>query len=281
MTNIRDALQGARNGLAKVSSSPSLDAQLLLCDVLEVYGKAYLFAHPEQELTPAQRKAYTRLVARRAAGEPVAYIRGVVSWYDREFAITSDVLIPRPETELLLEQSFQRVQQQPTLVAADVGTGSGAIAITLAAHAPKATIFATDISEAALEVALKNAEANDVEVAFMQGDLVEPLRTAGIKLDVLLSNPPYIATGTLAELDVGKHEPHLALDGGEDGLDVVRRLLDTALTVCNPGALILVEIGADQGDAAMMLAEKALDAAEIEVVPDLAGLDRVLKVLLN
>jgi len=259
--------------LTTVSDTATLDAQILLTDVLGAHDRAYLFAHPEQALTDDQAAQYAALIERRMTGEPVAYIRGFRAWYDRDIIVTPDVLIPRPETELLLEAAL--AVAEPGAVVADVCTGSGALAVTLAAHIPGATVYGTDISIAALGVARRNAAASGVTVDWRVGDLLEPL--TGVQLDVLVSNPPYIPHPELQTLEVVKHEPSLALDGGADGLDFVRRLLAAARGVCKPGTWVFVEHGADQGAAALALAHKHLRPSQAAIIKDYAGLDRFLR----
>lgn len=280
---VRAAWQAAKATLLPVSDSAALDAQLLLSDVLGVENRAYLYAHPEQELSPAQAEAYAAQVARRAQGEPVAYIRGFKAWYDRDIYVSPAVLIPRPETELLLEAALDFARARATLTAADICTGSGAIAVTLKANAPHAHVYATDLSVPALEVAALNARTAAVDVQFLQGDLLAPLLalSPSPRLDLLISNPPYIATDELAALEVARHEPALALDGGADGLALVRRLLADVPRVCASGALVLVEIGATQGAATLALAHELLQPAHAEIVKDYAGLDRFLRAILR
>jgi release factor glutamine methyltransferase len=273
---IRQILDLARQKLASVSDSAGLDAQLLLAYVLGI-ERAYLLAHPEQILTAEQHEQYTALVERAAAGEPLPYILGRRAFYDREFIVTPAVLIPRPETELLLEQALAFTRSHPGCRAVDVGTGSGALAVTLAASCPDTTIYAVDISPEALEIARQNAEANEAKVIFFEGDLLTPLLERRIKVDLLMANPPYIPTGDLPALAVSRYEPNLALDGGADGLDLVRRLLNQATAVCTPGACVLLEIGADQGEAVLTLAHTALPDAQIILLKDYAGLDRVVR----
>jgi release factor glutamine methyltransferase len=183
------------------------------------------------------------------------------------------VLIPRPETELLLERALGYVEAHPRAVVADVGTGSGALAVTLAANCPEATVYAIDISEAALDVARRNAETHGVteRVTFLHGDLLAPILVRGIKLDVVMANLPYIASDEVPRLDVSRYEPTLALDGGADGLILVRRLLAQLPQASTPGALALLEIGADQGAASL-----ALVGDTAHIVKDYAGLDRIL-----
>lgn len=253
----------------------SLDAHVLLSEVLGV-DRAYLLAHPEAPLTPEQAERFAALVARCADGEPVAYILGRRAFYDRDFFVTPDVLIPRPETELLLERALEWVGDR-SVAAADVGTGSGALAVTLTANRPQAQVYATDISPAALAVARKNAERYGVGVSFYEGDLLAPLIERGIRLDLIMANLPYIASDELATLAVSRYEPRLALDGGADGLDLIRRLLAQIPGAINPGALILLEIGAGQGTAALALAQATLRPQRAELIHDYAGLDRIIR----
>jgi HemK-like putative methylase len=185
--------------------SASLDAQALLCEALGV-ERAHLLAHPEQLLTPEQAAQYEAYVARCAAGEPLAYILGRRAFYDREFVVTPAVLIPRPETELLLEEALHFVRDRPQAVVVDVGTGSGALAVTLAALCPQATVYATETSPGALAVARQNAEQYSVRVEFLLGDLLQPLIERGIKTDVVMANLPYVASGELDALPVVDYE---------------------------------------------------------------------------
>lgn len=273
---IAQALKFAKSEIEPVSDSVSLDAQILLSEIIR-QERAYLLAHPEQPLTEEQQAHYVEWIRRRASGEPVAYIIGRRAFYDREIAVTREVLIPRPETELLLEQALTFMNQHPSATVVDVGTGSGALAVTLAAHYLQSQVYATDISPAALAIARYNAFLRDVNITFFDGDLFEPLISRQIRVDVVMANPPYIATDELVHLEVSRHEPRLALDGGADGLDIIRRLMAQIPAVCNPGALILLEIGADQGDAALELAQTMLLSQNVAILKDYAGLDRILK----
>lgn len=276
---IREGLNHAIRQLQSVSESASLDAQILLAEVLGK-NRAYVLAHGDDALTPEQQARFDGWIQRRAAGEPVAYILGRRAFYDREFAVAPGVLIPRPETELLLEAALEFAAHLPECAAADIGTGSGALAVTFAANVPAATVYAVDISRAALDVARRNTELHQVNVIFLQGNLLQPLIERGIKVDLLMANLPYIASGELSELEVSKHEPLLALDGGADGLDLIRRLLEDVPQVCNPGALILLEIGWDQGEKALALAQDLLSPTSIEILKDYAQLDRIVRVIL-
>jgi release factor glutamine methyltransferase len=275
--SIRNLIDKAKKRLTNVSDSASLDAQLLLSLVLGV-ERAYLFAHPEQIVPAQHRDRYEMLLERAVKGEPLAYILGKRAFYDRELKVSPAVLIPRPETERLIEEALAFVAADAAITAVDVGTGSGALAVTFAALREQSKVHATDISPGALEIARANAAINEVTVSFHLGDLLQPMIEAGVRVDVVLANLPYIATDELPGLAVSRYEPHLALDGGADGLDLVRRLLEQAPKVCNPGGLLLLEIGAGQGAAAAGIARGAFPDAEVNVLPDYAGHDRVVRV---
>lgn len=291
MTTIRDALRDAVAQLPN-SPTPQLDARVLLRHLLDVDG-IYLTAHSEERLSAAQRAQFTALIARRTAGEPIAYIVGEKAFYGRAFFVTPDVLIPRPETEHLIEaalhwvqglqglQGLQRTRGRAHLIAADIGTGSGAIAITLKAELrADVTMHAVDISTAALAIAQRNAARQQTDIHFHAGSLAQPLIAAGVCVDLLAANLPYIERDVLPTLDVAAHEPLLALDGGEDGLDLVRELLQQAAQICADGALILLEIGHGQGAAVIDFARQVLALDAAEVLNDLAGLERVVRLQL-
>lgn len=277
MTTIREALREAVQQLTPGCETASLDAQVLLGAVLE-RDRAFLLAHGDDTLAPAQAIRFAGFVKRRAGGEPVAYILERRAFYDRDFIVTPDVLIPRPETELLLEAALEFAQTLPECVAADIGTGSGALAVTFAAHRPQARVYATDISPKALAVARRNAEVQEVHVTFYEGDLLQPLIEHQIAVNVLMANLPYVASDEMPHLPVSLHEPRLALNGGPDGLDLVRRLLDDLPCVCLPGALALLEIGADQGATALALAQEKLAPQRAAILKDYAGFDRIVRV---
>ena len=257
------------------SETSELDAQVLLARVLGA-ERAFLFAHPEQVLADAHIGKFRSMIERRAAGEPIAYITGVKGFYDIDLLVTPAVLIPRPETELLLEEALRLSDDRPKLTAADIGTGSGALAVTFARQRPAATVYATDISADALAIARKNAERNGVKPLFFTGDLAEPLIKRGIQVDVLLANLPYIASDDLANLAVSRYEPNLALDGGTDGLDLVRRLLSQIPALCRAGADVLLEIGADQAKAVTRLVRERF-GVQCDILPDYAGFDRIAR----
>ncbi|MFZ6026671.1 MAG: peptide chain release factor N(5)-glutamine methyltransferase [Chloroflexota bacterium] len=262
---------------AHPSAIPQHDLQLLLAHTLH-RSRTWVLAHPEAVLTGEQAAAFDAALARLLAGEPLPYILGHWEFYGLDFLITPDVLIPRPETELIVETALRAagVMQQPKIL--DVATGSGCLAVTLAVHLPEAGIVATDISASALAVAGANAQKHGVaaRVQFIQADLV-PLQPCSLPaFNLLVANLPYIPTPTLLGLDVYGKEPTLALDGGLDGLDLIRRLLADASAFLALGGMALLEIEATQGDVAVALARRHFPTAQVRVLPDLAGLDRLL-----
>ncbi|MHB1006635.1 MAG: peptide chain release factor N(5)-glutamine methyltransferase [Chloroflexota bacterium] len=262
-----------------------LTAELLLCHLL-VVDRAHLYAHPERPLSPAQAKRWQALLGRALRHEPLAYIVHRREFYGLDFYVDRRVLIPRPETELLVEAAlswageFAVARGRPPLVA-DIGTGSGAIVVSLAVHLPSAHFYAVDVSPGALRVAERNARGHDVRgrIAFLAGDLLWPLPEP---VDLVCANLPYVTAAEMAGLPahIADHEPTLALAGGKDGLDLYRRLLAQVSDRILPGGALLLEIGYTQGEAARSLAQLALPGAGLEVVADLAGLPRLLKVRL-
>lgn len=276
MPTIQQTLLFARTRLEGRSSSASLDAQVLLCDALHQPNRAYLFTHPEQVLTAEEAERFASYLARREQGEPVAYIRGYKAWYDRTFWVNPSVLIPRPETELVLETAFACIPTDEARMVADVGTGSGALAVTFKALRPHCTVYATEISAEALAVAQRNATEHATPIAFLHGNLLEPLIARGLRLDMVISNPPYIATEVVPKLAVSAWEPRLALDGGEGGLVCLTELFQQVPHACSAGAWVLVEFGADQGEAVLELAHRTLPLESAEIRQDYAGLDRYL-----
>jgi len=271
---VGDALKAGNQALRGIAESPWLEAEILLGHLTAV-ARATLLAHPERRLAVAHVRQYRELVRRRASGTPLPYLTGRATFYNLDLAVTPDVLIPRPETETLVDLALRA--QPKTIV--DVGTGSGCIAIALTTQLPRARAVATDRSKAALRVAAANARSYCVHdrVHFVHCDLARPLRGP---VDLLVSNPPYIAEAEWPTLprSVRDHEPRLALDGGADGLAVVRRILAVARRVVAPGGTVLIEIGATQGQGALAAAQTRYPAAEVTLHPDLAGRDRVVEV---
>jgi release factor glutamine methyltransferase len=262
---VRVALDEAAAEIGRV------DARALACHLLGV-NRAWLAANPMHVLTESQDAQFDSLVARRAMGHPVAYLTGTREFYGRDFAVGPGVLIPRPETETLVEAALGRMG--PGAVVADLGTGSGAIAVTLACERPGAAVHAVDASADALAVARANAARHGARVEFHLGPWYAPL--AGMRFDLVAANPPYVAAGDrhLEEGDL-RFEPQLALtDGSADGLDSVRAIVAGAPEHLNSGGWILIEHGYDQAETCRLLLEKA-GLADIVSLPDLAGIPRV------
>jgi release factor glutamine methyltransferase len=260
-TSVRDALDSAVIALSAAGcDTPRLDAELLLASVLGV-GRAAIIAAPGRELEPQEARAFMDLAARRRSREPVAYIRGEKGFRRLMLAVDPRVLVPRPETEFVVEAALSLPEGARVV---DVGTGSGAIALALKDERPDLSVVATDVSADALDVARGNAERLGLEVEFLHGDLLEPLTGA---VHAVLSNPPYVAAGDRLPPDVG-FEPRGALFGGEDGLDVVRRLVREASDV----PFLALEVGAGQAAAVAGL----MVGRDVALVRDYAGHERVV-----
>jgi len=261
--------------------NPRLNIELLLAHVLNK-KRLDLYLQFEQEVDEATLARLRELVRRRATGEPVQYVIGEAPFYGLTFAVNRHVLIPRPETELLVEVVMRRLKFAPVnhqpLTIFDIGTGSGCIAVALAKQLPEAQIFAVDASAEALAVARANAERHGVEKStrFLQGDLLEALPD-NVGADVIVSNPPYIASGDRATLpkEVRDFEPVQALVAGEDGLEVIRRLVSTAKRVLSPSGFVALEIGAGQRPAVEQLFRDH-GYNGVEVVKDLQGHERIV-----
>ncbi len=250
-----------------------VDADLLLAHALG-RARTWLIAYRDDPVPPPDAERFRSLLARRAAGEPVAYLTGRRGFWRFDLAVTSDTLIPRPETELLVERALDRLPQGRDLAIADLGTGSGAIALALAHERPRARVLATDASAGALAVARANAQALGLaNVRFAAGDWCAPL--AGERFDLIASNPPYIAEGDphLVEGDL-RFEPASALSSGADGLDAIRRIAADAPRHLQPDGWLLFEHGWDQGEAVRTLLS-SLGYAEIATERDLEDRDRV------
>lgn len=322
LQSIREAFAEASSFLDKAGcNEPQRSSQLLLEHVLGLSGAAYYMALADP-FPPAARAAWEAGVTRRAAGEPVQYIIGEQEFYGRAFEVTPDVLIPRPETELLVEAILKygaelwpdgvvaapgeaaregggaataagtaaggfaggmaargdsgacNARSPRPLTAVDIGAGSGAISVTLAAEAPAWRVCAGDISPGALAVAGRNARRHGTAVELRLGDLLEPF--AGMETDILVSNPPYIPGGDIAGLqrEVRDHEPRTALDGGADGLDPYRRMMDQLRLLPAPPRLVGFELGQGQAEQVAGLLRAAGHWTEIVTIDDLAGIPR-------
>ncbi|WP_150270621.1 peptide chain release factor N(5)-glutamine methyltransferase [Paenibacillus tepidiphilus] len=281
--SIREAFAEASSFLDRSGChEPQRSAQLLLEHVLGLTGAAYYMALADP-FPAGLKEAWETMVTRRASGEPVQYITGEQEFYGRVFEVTPEVLIPRPETELLVEAVLKygaelwpsgRAAGGRALTAVDIGAGSGAIGVTLALESPAWRVCAGDISPGALHVAGRNAARHGAAVDFRLGDLLEPF--TGLETDILVSNPPYIPGGDIAGLqrEVRDHEPRTALDGGADGLDPYRRMLEQLRLLPAPPRLVGFELGQGQAGEVAALLDAAGHWDEIVTVDDLAGIAR-------
>lgn len=250
-----------------------LEAEWMLCAALGL-DRVGLYLNFERPLDGAELAAYRAMVARRARREPLQHILGSQEFFGLEFEVTPDVLIPRHDTETLVAEALARASAARSVL--DIGAGSGCIAVSLAKHLPAAMVTATDVSEAALAVARRNADRNGVVVEFLLGSLLEPV--AGRRFDLIVSNPPYIPSGDIAGLEpeVRDFEPRGALDGGPDGLDAYRVLIPAAPAFLNPGGWLLVEVGIGQAEAVARMFREGGFAAEPVTVRDPGGIERVV-----
>jgi release factor glutamine methyltransferase len=256
--------------------SPRLEADLMLAAVLGL-PRVKLYAEWDRPLTPAEVQNYREILAKRVQGWPLAYLTGKKSFLSWEFSVTPAVLIPRPETEELVEAAIAAVKGRECLRGADIGTGSGAIVISLAKALPGSSWHGVDISSAALEVARANAINLEVDrqITFIRGNLMEPLLDSGCKFDLIVANPPYIPSSVIESLQPEvRKEPRLALDGGPDGLEIYRRLIPDLPRVLTDDGLVMVEHGHDQRRPLEALFRSA--GYICTSIPDLAGRDRIL-----
>ncbi len=285
-SDVGRALLAATRRLNEVGiETAQLDASVLLSFVLGV-NKAWLYAHPTRQLAEGEIARFEALVRRRMCHEPVAYLVGYKPFYGLDITVDNRVLIPRPETEMLVERALGQAQrllregQRPVI--ADIGTGSGAIAVALAVNFPEATVYATDVSAACMEVAEKNVWRYGVgeQVHLVPGSLLDCLPEP---VDIVVANLPYVATPDLATLprQVREYEPVLALDGGPDGCDVLRSLVQSTASSqgkakLKPGATVFLEIGSDEGALMRSCVNAALPECGCSVLVDYTGLDRVV-----
>jgi release factor glutamine methyltransferase len=271
-------LQAAAAAAGRLGSSPSprLDAELLLAHSLRV-RRLDLYLQTERRLDPAEAAAFEQLLRARQTGAPIAYLVGRKEFMGLNLEVTPDVLIPRPETECLVEAVLEWARGSQVRRVADIGTGSGAIALALAHYLPEVRVEATDVSPAALAVAARNAERLGLagRVCFREGDLLTPLSEP---VEVLAANLPYVSDRDWADLpaSVRDHEPAAALRGGEDGLAVYRRLLPAVPRVLNRGGVVALELDPRQRGALTALVAEHLQPAQLEVLADLSGRDRVI-----
>jgi release factor glutamine methyltransferase len=308
-TNIRAAL---KEGMAQLRAaqipSHTLATELLLMRALE-RDRAWIYSHPEESLDPAASQKFLALIARRAAGEPVQYLTGKQEFWGLEFEVTPAVLIPRPETEHVMEVALARLGERglkihmdtgaprEKLRVADVGTGSGCLAVALAWELPHAEVFATDISAPALEVARRNAARHGLaeRIHFLQCDLLTGLESNEAKsvgarhavpassqresqFDLIVSNPPYIASNAASQLqrEIRDHEPHAALFGGPTGVEIYQRLIDQARGLLRDRGILVLELGHDSAEYVRGIFDAQPAWTNIAITLDLAGIPRVL-----
>lgn len=263
-------------------SDSQLEAEVLLRLALQ-YDRAQFYASLNEPVAPELHKHIYELVTRRTGGEPLAYITGYKEFYGLDFIVSPAVLIPRQETELLVDTALAFACERPIgrISVADIGTGSGAIVVALAKNLPDAQVYATDRSPDALAVAAQNCRKHSVQdrISLLQGDLLTPLPHP---VDLIVSNPPYIASELLPELAPEvRREPQLALDGGAQGLQVIRRLIEQAPAALNAGGRMIVEISPEQLDAVREIAHAHFPNANIEHRNDLLGLPRCVTIQSN
>jgi release factor glutamine methyltransferase len=272
---LKEALELARGALAgKAIEDAPLEAELLLRHVLGI-NRTQLYLDLENELSQKDRETYHTLIERRLSGEPAAYIVGYREFYGRDFAVNRHTLIPRPESELLVERAIAITHDQPFPTIADIGTGGGAIAINIALALPQAKTYATDISPQALEVAKANCEKHGVSnVRLLPGDLLAPLPEP---VDLIIANLPYVRR---AEIALDNFEPSIALDGGTEGTAVIARLCRQAEAKLKNDGAMLLEIGQGQSGSIQSLLHQTFSSGTIEVFRDLAGIERVVSLSL-
>jgi release factor glutamine methyltransferase len=290
-----DVRAALREGMAQLRAanvpSHTLEAELLLMHAMG-RDRTWLYTHPEAALEEAAAQEYFALIIRRAAGEPAQYLTGKQEFWGLEFEVTPAVLIPRPETEHVIEVALERLgprgikinmrtgETSPPLRIADVGTGSGCLAVALAHELPHAEVFATDVSSAALDVARRNAARHGVSnrIHFLEGDLLGPTTISPGSFDLIVSNPPYVAraeAGTLAR-EVREHEPHAALFGGPSGVEMYDQLIQQAGELLRPGGVLVLELGYNSAQHVRAILVAQRNWVNVSVTNDLAGIPRVL-----
>ncbi len=275
---LKQALNRAREILAASDvEEASLESELLLRHTLKI-SRVQLYQDLAHELNAEQEETFRKLVERRLTGEPTVYITGHREFYGLDFYVDPNVLIPRPESELLVEKALALARSRSISAIAEIGTGSGAVAISLALNLPQTKIYATDISAPALKIARFNCQKHGAldRIHFLQGDMLDPLPEP---VDIIIGNLPYVKEQELPPLT--SFEPRLALNGGADGLERIRRLCRQAIGKLRPDGCLLIEIGQGQGKAVTAFLRGLFPTAEIGVSPDLSGIERVVSLTLT
>jgi release factor glutamine methyltransferase len=273
--NRREALKLGSKILAENKiDDASLEAEILLRHTLNI-DRTRLLVGYDETLSSQQQTDFLNKVARRVEGMPAAYITCMREFYGLEFYVDEHVLIPRPETELLVEKTIEIARNYDSPVIVDVGTGCGNIAVSLAANLPHAHIYATDISEKAVEVARCNCMKHSVKkrIQLLYGDLLEPIKEPA---DIIVANLPYVRTADLPTVNTNGFEPRIALDGGVDGLDVIRRLCSQVNDKLTLGGTLLLEIGLGQREALVNYLRSLFPESKIETMRDLTAIDRIV-----
>jgi len=277
---LKQALTRARGILTanNIEDAP-LECELLLMHVLGI-SRVQLYIDLNRKLGSEQEENFWNLVKRRLSGEPTAYITGHREFYGLDFYVNSSVLIPRPESELLVEKSLNLTQNHAVSAIAEIGTGCGAIAISLALNLPQVKIYATDVSAPALRVALFNCKKHGVinRICLLQGNMLNPLPEP---VDLIIANLPYVKESELSQMRSASFEPQLALNGGPDGLERIRQLCSQVSSKLRPEGCLLLEIGQRQRQAVITLLHSLFPLARVEVAPDLSGIDRVVSLVLT
>lgn len=275
--SLRQTLSLAREMLARGNiEDASLEGELLLRHALGI-DRTRLYLDFERELSPEEEEAFWQLVSRRLSGEPTAYIIGHTEFYGLDFYVDPRVLIPRPESELLVEEALNLVWEHWLSTIAEVGTGCGAIAISLALQLPEVRIYATDISASALEVAWLNCQKHRVgdRILLLEGNMLEPVPEP---VELVIANLPYVRSSELSGLGF---EPRLALDGGEDGMERIRQLCFQLGQRLYPGGFVLLEVGQGQGGKVTKLLKDLFPTGKVRLIPDLGGIERVVRLSLT
>jgi release factor glutamine methyltransferase len=277
---VKEALTRATGILAAASiEDASLESSILLRHFLNL-DRVKLYLEHERQLTGEEEASFFRLIERRSKGEPTAYITHHREFYGLDFYVDSRVLIPRPESEILVEEALHFCGRHTVSTVADIGTGSGAIIISLAIKLPGLKYYATDISQEALEVAAINCEKNGVKdkITLLQGDMLDPLPE---KIDLIIANLPYVKRSDISKISSGEYEPSSALDGGLDGLDKILRLCHQAKSKLQANGCLLLEVGMDQSQPVAGFLKRQFPAGQIKIISDYSDIERVVGLILS